>query len=58
LAVVVASLLVEAVGDALRRRKLRVSGEKDAWLAKAEAVAAAVRSPRAPPVVPPSRVSP
>ncbi len=43
LAVVVFTLLVEAVGDALRRRKLRVSGLEDAWLAKSEAIAAAVR---------------
>ncbi len=48
LAVVVACLVVEWVGDALRRRHLRVSGEKAAWLAKAESVAAAVRAlPRA-----------
>ena len=33
------TLLVELVGDALRRRHLDVSGEKAAWLAKAQTVA-------------------
>lgn len=44
LAAVLASLLAEAVGDALRQRHLRVSGEKAAWLANAEKVAAAARA--------------
>ena len=44
LAAVLASLLAEAVGDALRQRHLRLSGEKAAWLAKAEKVAAAARA--------------
>lgn len=39
LAVVTLTLLVELVGDAIRRRHLDVSGEKAAWLAKSQAVA-------------------
>ena len=54
----VAALLFEAVRDALRRRQLRVSGTKDAWLAKAEAVATAVRAPTAShALVPPTAAS-
>ena len=37
------SLLLELLGDALRRRKLQTSGLQAAWLAKATAVAAAAR---------------
>jgi hypothetical protein len=36
-------MLLELLGDALRRRKLQTSGLQAAWLAKATAVAAAAR---------------
>ena len=39
------SVTVEFVQDALRRASLRQSGQYDAWQAKAQAVADAVRMP-------------
>ena len=45
-------LLAELVRDALRARRLAASGEKAAWLAKAEKVAAAARAKAAAGVAP------